>query len=346
MNYENQPIGQEQGETQFKDPVAEHEDKIARLLASIRPGYTVAVSRSAPSWCAGYLERIELGEDQGIDFDYLAETWGGQVLRLRICDSTGTYRGGCDIKLGSYPPRFRGRLMKRFEPDESELPPGARLASSPAQIAPVSNGLAGIEGLLGFLGKMRSDDLKSIKTVLDSVTTDQPVVQNGIGNIVEMARQMKELQGIFGGANQAMNDSAQPDDQAALFRTIGEIAKGLLAPGGPQQSAPIIRQHQPQHARPLSSSTRPVSPGSNGEGMVTIRGGRSLAAQLAALDPADAADACFSALSRMSPEQKDAAIGEMVARLSGDGLFSDDDDAETDTNMDDEEQPEFQPAHS
>ena len=76
--------------------------KAENMLASIKSGWSLGISRIRPGWCSGYLERVECTENEPIDMTYIIEQWGGHILRLRLCDERGKYRGGTDLNLQSY----------------------------------------------------------------------------------------------------------------------------------------------------------------------------------------------------------------------------------------------------
>lgn len=291
------------------------QEKVERLIGSLKPGFSVTVYRERPSWAKGYLERLDIGEDDGIDLQYLADQWGGEVLRLRVCDPTGTYRGGADIPFASYPPRHRGRIItRRRGEDWDDLPQGARLGEPPALQQPQNNGNS-IDAIFSMISRLRKEDLSTVRQLLESTKTDVPAVQNGLTSVVQMAHQFKELQGIFGGAEQQLSNSGTGGDNSALFATLAEVAKAILAPKATNTAIPVHRSDSlPRPIPPNPNLVRsPIAqfPGSSNPN----HSGFSLAGALADMDPDDVADCALAALSRMSPEKKERAIGAVLSRL-------------------------------
>jgi hypothetical protein len=115
--------------------------KAEHMLAEIKPGWSLSIHRIRPGWCSGYLERIECTEDEPLDLDYIISTWGGEVLKLRLCDDNGRYTKGAQLNLRSYPPRFKGQRLSQNQDDEprgkSRLEPMQMVNPPPPQHAMV-----------------------------------------------------------------------------------------------------------------------------------------------------------------------------------------------------------------
>lgn len=313
------------------------QERIENVLSAIRPGYSIAVYRQQPAWASGYLERIECLDDQAIDLDYLAETWGGEVLRIRLCDETGTYRGGADIPFRSYPVLFRGKRLKRRGIHEDDLPEGAQLAAqlpAPAAPAPQQPSFS-IDNLLKLVSKTSTENLETLRELVQSTQTDVPVLQGSLANTIETIRQVKELQGILGTTDKAIE---QPSNDMALFQTLGEVAKGIFSSN--QQPHPPRRVIAPpppqlqQHAPPPQPKFAPPGP----------LPGSKIAETLAGMRPDEAADVAFAAMSRMNDQQKEEMISNFLGRLGGeselDSEYDDDTDPEYDTDSEVDETPD------
>lgn len=281
-----------------------HQQKMERLLASIKPGYSISVYRHRPSWCRSFLERIECLENDPIDLEYLAQTWGGHTLRLRLCDKNGTYRGGIDIPMSSYPPKFHGTPMKRGQIEPEDLPKGAQPTQNvihvppPQQQSPINN----IEMILKLLKETRSEDLKTIRELIDGTNIEPSPVGAGISNLVELAEQMKTLKEVFGQAEQTL---AAPDDQTALFSTIGDVVKMLVS--NKEAPRPRLVQHPSQNPQQLRSM--PV------EGQQQISNDREIAKNLEGLDPKAIAEMWFNILNRMDRQKGEQTIKIFMTRL-------------------------------
>jgi hypothetical protein len=67
----------------------DQEAAIDSLMDQIQPGFRLTVYRVSPAWCDGYLEEYEIDPNTPIDLAYLASTWGGDVLRIKLRDQKG-----------------------------------------------------------------------------------------------------------------------------------------------------------------------------------------------------------------------------------------------------------------
>lgn len=57
------------------------------LLAELGGGIRIVIRRLQPSWCAGYIETIELGEDETLSLEDIRSTYGGRKLEFKFIDS-------------------------------------------------------------------------------------------------------------------------------------------------------------------------------------------------------------------------------------------------------------------
>ena len=146
-------------------------DVCNRMLAGIKPGWSLSITRLGPEWCSGFLEKIELLDDENINLNEIVERWGGEALRLRIHDETGKFIGGSDVKVRSYPPCFKGvgiakrqnvgvdlanhPTIKKAGASEAPIaaPAGNFAAAAPAPYAPPAATAQGLDivQLLGIL---------------------------------------------------------------------------------------------------------------------------------------------------------------------------------------------------
>ena len=294
------------------DPKDHEMPKIERLLQGLKPGYSVSVYRVRPSWCKGWLERLDLIDGEDIDMGYLAETWGGEVLRLRVCDDSGTYRGGVDIPMMSYKPRKHGKLLRRrhWVDDTEDDPRSARTqTTAPPPVHHPPEPANGLESMLKLLKQTRAEDIKTFRDLLGAVPVEPKAVGTGLDSIAQMAQQFKELKALFGEFEQP---AAAQDDQTQMFQAIGEIAKAIThkAPVRqlpPQQKARIIRNEQTVPPRPPAQAV--PNPGDN------PRNPHDLSTELASLGPQGAADVAMHAMATMTEEERAAVIGDIMTRL-------------------------------
>lgn len=94
-------------------------EKIDQFLEGMSEGSAILVYRESPKDLAGFLEEIEIAENENpIDLQYLAKTWGGEVLKLALRDKQGKFKRTVLIPMRSYPPKMNGKAIS--EKDEVE----------------------------------------------------------------------------------------------------------------------------------------------------------------------------------------------------------------------------------
>ena len=287
-----------------EEPSLTSEDaKIARLdklLAEVQTGWTVSIYRARPSWCKGYLERVELLEDEVIDLDYLAKTWGGEVLRLRICDHTGQWKGGADIHLHSYPPRFHGQLIQR--PEYLPMVPAA------GKGAPGRDPIDSYQHMMTLLRDARKEDLDMLQKLTKRSPAPAAAPDLGLGSLEQLAGVYERLHGIFGsggGGNSGGGDDMTGVIKEALrtFRDDRDRRPRIGPPGPPpgsgrptkrRQLAPVVDDHE----NDLDEN--------------------DLIDQLSAMDATDAADVVVQAMGQMDETKREEAMSKFVAMLTED----------------------------
>ncbi len=255
----------------IKDDKEDKLDTCNRMLAGIKPGWSLSITRLGPEWCAGFLEKVDILDDENINLNEIVERWGGEALRLRLHDETGKFVGGSDVKVRSYPPCFKGVMIEKRKnigvnlsdhptikkagaPEREPAPPGNNFAAAPPApaIAPAAQpqGLDIIQ-LLGILQNTRKSDMSLFQMLMGQNQQPPPPPPPGsVGSMLEIATQFKQLQELFGGANQEPQT-----DEAGLLGSITEIAKAYASRGQPAQQP--AQQTAPQ-SRQIQSKTRKV----------------------------------------------------------------------------------------
>lgn len=223
---------------------AQRWQKAQEILSTVRDGWSIAITRVRPAWCSGYLEKIELSsaDSDGIDMDYLVETWGGEILRIRLSDERNKYRGQADIKLRQWPPRHKGQRIYRsdfleddfeqFKNRRSDGQPGQTIIQQPPmESAPQIDWLQMWE----MMQKTRKEDLGMLQALYGNrapASGQLPPSQNPIHgrralmkDMVDMATQYKMMREVFGGGK---GENAEPvNEETQLLQTIGDVAKAI-----------------------------------------------------------------------------------------------------------------------
>ena len=242
-------------------------EQAEQILGTVRVGWSLYIFRTKPSWCAGYLERIELGDEEPIDMDYLIEEWGGQVLQLRLADEGGKFRGNATVKLMSYPVRFHGARLRRsdllqddFDYFQNNRKQSDQVSLLQQQLDPRLLNLQGQGGnpqletmnLLKTIQSARKEDLALLQMIYQANKGGGGGNQNPMKDMMTTMKAYSEMSKIFGSGEK----EAQPQNEdMALLTTVGDIAKAVLnrPKGGPvktlpqsQISPPTQPQRQPQ----------------------------------------------------------------------------------------------------
>lgn len=163
--------------------------KLERILSDIAPGWQVDIQRIQPGWAKGHLESIDVQEgDEPISMNYLTETWGGNVLRLRVKDNRRNYVGGCDVPLYSFPPKVWGKPLR--SPMETQ----AEEKASPL------NGLTQVETMLGLVERLKGKpDLTTAEMLQLFLKMNRPAPQpDPMAQILATVQAIKQMRGIFG----------------------------------------------------------------------------------------------------------------------------------------------------
>lgn len=314
-----------------QDPQDRKWERAERMLDELRSGWSISIIRMRPGWCSGFLERIECSDDEPIDIDYIVQTWGGEVLRLRLSDETGTYRRGATVNLRSYPPLFRGEPIRRNDHtgpvDDRRRARQQNDAYVPPPPAPAQLDLIGV---LGLLQKTRKEDLGLLRALFGSVPQFQPHEQrSSLDDLLEYATKWKQLQKIFGS-----DQSAQPaTDEGQLLGSITEIVKAI----GARPAQPATPAQPPGRIVAPRENPKPIDHGTN---VPQIEHNNDLSAVISRLDHNDFTNLILTSLASMPDDRRERAIATFFERS---GFFEDDDRGDDEPEENDE-QPDF-PQH-
>lgn len=290
-------------------------DRAERLFADFKPGTQLSIIRLRPTWCGGFLEKLDCYDDEPLDIDYLINTWGGKLYKLRLSDGSGRYISGATLNLSSYPPRFQGRIIRPEEDwwkddsgqsAKSAAQPIANPAPAPAMPSPLE--------MLAAFQKQRDADFKTLQSLLGG-QTPQPR-HDTLEELLRFGGQWKKLQEMFGGVGSAAIVKADSSDLGAEPDMLDQITKLITAlrtnPPAPSQRH-IVDAPQ-QNPAPKPSQQRPI------------------AEVLAGLEPDKYSEILLTSLSHMSENNREIVIQNFLAKT---GLLedSDDDDDEDENDL-------------
>lgn len=318
------------------------QDRLQYILSSLQRGWRIVVMRESPSWCRGHLETIEFygDEDEPIDVDYLARTWGGKRLHVKVHNEKGQWVGGGSVSLFSYPPKVHGKVITEQQTYEENF--GLKTQSMPSINGQQQSGFQlDIGKILDLVTRNKggTDQIGNILKVLDYAQQRQqpqapPIMQQQnmfeqMAGMMSAMKQFREVMSDFG----AVGGQSSGDDEFSPM--IGQLMQALINRQPPQGSPPRGAIAPPRGALPRPPAqpqmAPPPQPKKQNEN-IDLSGvtETQLAKRLSDLDPENAVGAVFLALDMMPEEKRQAAMKEFFSAYTGSDQL-DDDDLQEDT---------------
>jgi hypothetical protein len=300
--------------------IEEKTSKLEQDLALLQPGVQVLIERLQPGWCRGPLEKYTVGEE-GLDLTYLRDTWGGDVLSIKIIGARGRFQGSHTIELKSFPPRSFGRKLRqpnRYEPDDGDdMNQPSTPAINPNQ---VSNQQADMMfRMVELLNNQRQSEVDTLRLLLEAQIKSSSERQSvnagsggggggGVSEILKMARGYHQLRDLF----QSEVPSPQDPDEAfpmMMLETFGKFFNQPNSPTGPK--APITG------ARQLPATPKITAvPNTKPQSVPPATQVQDLSQTLSKLPPREAARTILNALGSMPEDQREAALEEFWGEFS------------------------------
>ena len=226
-------------------------DTLQELGSMLRPGVTLRLERTRPTWCAGWVEDYELEHGEGLRdvYAHVSTEWGGQTYRITVLGLSGQalYQSRLEV---AGKPKDAGRILDR---EEFEGRPSARAANAAA--APAASPLGGLETIGRFLQMFmdqqqrtadaqlgavkdmlqRSNDTAS--RVLEALVQRDDNPRGGfvsqLNEVLEAGRALDNVKKSFGAARSSDRQAKPeaPDDvmTGALKQAVGTFLSGALS---------------------------------------------------------------------------------------------------------------------
>ncbi|MCK4785558.1 MAG: hypothetical protein KAV87_17525 [Desulfobacteraceae bacterium] len=321
-------------------------DKLDRFFGGLNPGVSVLIERVQPSWCSGLLEEIQVTDD-GLDLDYLIDTWGGHLLSLKMRGKAGKLVGGSyKVPLFTFPPLRFGELLRPYDKggrfsqsDDSQTTPPVVVNPPPG----FDKILSAVPAIMPFVIKLMENAEARNQQNMAMMMQMMQANQNqggGITDITKIGAMMGELNTIFrqnsGGGDQG---GGEVDFMAHAMDVMKMFMDNKSTPAQPQPQQP-----QPTQARLTSTSRRKPNAGGPpsmakpqipAATVTPLNPSRDVAKQLAGMDPDDISGTLIDSISQMSPDKRDAAVSKFMGEfqaymietegLEGDEIDEDDD---------------------
>lgn len=248
--------------------------ELAELARALRPGTTVRLERLRPSWCAGWVEDIELEAGGMRDlYDHVRNEWGGQRYRMQVLLPSGQVGFTSSLNI-SGPPMHEGRRIDR---DEWEGYGNSRRASNPQQSTQRTQARGGddINGLLGifklFMDTTQEGTKQQLESVRELVRTsaaqNQDLIEaiatrdgerNGraslreqLGELVEATQAIEGVKKVLGAGRQNNSRREAEDDpmQGALREATKHFVTNAMGSFFSRKQGPSQGQPPPQQRR-------------------------------------------------------------------------------------------------
>jgi len=300
---------------------SEEVDRLQSLFSLLQPGVTVLIERLQPSWCSGLLEEVHL--DDSIGLDYFIETWGGQILSVKVRGEKGRLHGCYKINLSSYPPLVYGRPIKKH--DKSQVFHDDDPAPNPTAPAPpvvVNNGFG--EKIMGALPTVLPLVFNYMKSLEDKRQSDMQMMlqmvrsnqSSGLSDITKIGSVMTQLNELFK-SHAPSSESSEMD----LFPQAMEVLKLALGSQNQQQQQPRAKLTAPS-AVSVSKPPSRASATASHENVTPIR--NDVSDLISKMEPSKAAEAVLAALDQMPRDKRDEAMQSFLFQMQNQEDFDDD----------------------
>lgn len=221
--------------------------ELAELARALRPGTTVRLERLRPSWCAGWLEDIELEAGGMRDlYDHVRNEWGGQRYRMQVLMPSGQVAFTSSLNI-SGPPMHEGRRIDR---DEWEgYGQSSRRSANPQQqrTQPKGDELSGILGVFKLIMDTQNEatktQMESVREfVKNSAAQNQDLIEalalrdgekagraslrEQLGEIVEATQAIEGVRKVLGGGRQS--NSRREEDDDPMKEAVREATKHFI----------------------------------------------------------------------------------------------------------------------
>lgn len=114
---ETTTVEEKQGQDAVDPTLQAFED----FMEGVGGGCAIEIYRFEPKELEGFLESVPVvNGEKPISLSYLAQRWGGKVLRLMLRDESGKFISRKLIPLKSYPPRLEGEDIEQNPKNKTE----------------------------------------------------------------------------------------------------------------------------------------------------------------------------------------------------------------------------------
>jgi hypothetical protein len=274
------------------------EDEFSALM---RPEYHVHVSRVRPEWCAGFLERINIEENQDLAGlqEEIVSNWGGHVFKLQLRDSKNRFVKQITLHAKSFAPLVKGRKLSRYEIEVNQNK--EQREERPETIGNL------LGTAISSMMKQQESFFEEMKKYTASPPAEMIPKDTALGNALDVARQYKELQKMFN-----TGAAVEGGNEGDIMGVISQFMSVLN---------PAAAKPAPQSPFPVSSPVRPGMGSSDPLESASSRRSRDMKAILSNGDPERVGNEIIDAMGSLPFEQRARIFQTVMDRIGVDPSF-------------------------
>lgn len=211
--------------TATRAAIDENSARAVRSLATvIRPGMRLRLSRTRPTWAAGFLEDYPVTEGDSLAtfFEHVRDEYGGQSYTVEVlaAGDVQAFEGALTV---AGPPMERGRPINRAKWEgRDDEPPATRIVAQPPPPAFNLEGVVSLATLvLGAFQKHNSEQMGAVK---EMVTQSRELVVAALGQ-----REQRETRTSF---------AAQLSEIVEATTALDKVKKVITGPTPRTLAAP------------------------------------------------------------------------------------------------------------
>ena len=159
---------------------------LEQILSELGGGIKVTVTRKEPRWCDGYLDTLEIDDDDPLSLEDLRDMFGGRKLQIKVHSEDGKIIAKRTVKFPD-PPRHEGRVIQK-EDDTSAKKDNEQSALLKLLFEQQQ---ANSQMMLSFM-KEQSDRFQKLASER-SVPVEYPRSDNGIERSLELIDTIEEI---------------------------------------------------------------------------------------------------------------------------------------------------------
>jgi len=216
-------------------------ERLRAVASQIRPGVTVQIERTRPTWCAGYLEDYPIDQDGEAFAElraYVRDTYGGARFRLTVISSSGITLAEGNLPVAA-PPRHFGKSIdrERWEGNLSQRQDAPTTARAPEASPIAAPAASANETLLGLvLGLVKDSNQATLTSVREMTAQTREQTADLVKAIIGTRSEERRERSI----------TTQLGELVEVTRAVDKVNRQLFgaAARGPQEDPDVIAERE------------------------------------------------------------------------------------------------------